>query len=64
MKNITLENGLVIGVDLENDKNELIIKTYIKMKTTGDYKLYHTMHLGNIKKDEGLTLTEQMLLNS
>lgn len=42
---IRFDNGVTLMVKAEKQDNEIAIKTYKKMKTSGDYKLYHEQHL-------------------
>lgn len=49
-QDITLDNGVQVMVTVsKGDLNEggLDIKTYVKMKTSGNYKLHFTQHLSN-----------------
>lgn len=61
-EDITLANGVQIKVLVETlgeDKSdEVYIKTYVKMKTTGKYKLYYTLRLGYLDISQVLTTEE------
>lgn len=46
-QDITMNNGVPLMVTVNKEDNGLCIKTYIKMKTSGDYKLHFTQHLGS-----------------
>lgn len=67
-QDITLNNGTQVMVCVStNDKDSLSsdgisIKIYLKMKTSGDYKLHYTLHLGAPNVDE--TLTSEELVRS
>lgn len=55
---ITLSNGVRVMVCVEHTQDEIIIKTFKKMKTTGDYKLHFTQRLGHPRYEETLTTEE------
>ena len=62
-EDITLSNGvqfkvLVETINEESGKEGIEIKTYVKMKTSGEYKLYHTLGLGAINVSQTLTNEE------
>lgn len=57
-EDITLSNGVVIKVCVEQEENQIAIKTYLKMKTSGDYKLHFTQYLGNPTVEQTLTTEE------
>jgi len=63
---IVLPNGVTIKVCVEVEEKEMskfsdiVIKTYIKMKTSGEYKLYFTQHLGSPDQSQVLTNDEIM----
>lgn len=57
-QDITLDNGVQMMVTVSKEDKNLCIKTYIKMKTTGDYKLHFTQYLGMPNSDEALTTKE------
>lgn len=62
-QDIILSNGVPVMVTVSKDDDGLCIKTYIKMKTTGDYKLDFTHKLGNPIPESVYTadeLVEQM----
>ena len=64
-EDITLPNGVVVKVTVEIDegetfKGDIVIKTYIKMKTSGEYKLHFTQHLGSPQVHQTLTNEEVM----
>lgn len=46
-QDIVLSNGVPVMVTVSKDDDSLCVKTYVKMKTTGDYKLHFTHRLGN-----------------
>lgn len=55
---ITLSNGVKIMVLVETDNENIIIKTYTKMKTSGEYKPYFTHYLSNPSVTQTLTTEE------
>lgn len=62
-QDITLDNGIQVMVTAEKgtegfSKGDIVIKTYIKMKTSGDYKLHYTQYLGRPNDDSNLTTEE------
>jgi len=64
-QDITLNNGVQIMVVPEVgvskfSPDDISIKLYIKMKTSGDYKLHHTFSISPPSKEQSLT-TEEML---
>lgn len=64
-QDITLSNGVQIKVCVETGINkpfdeDIAIKTYIKMKTSGEYKLHYTLHLSPPSKEQTLTIEEQL----
>lgn len=64
-EDITLPNGVTIKVCVEIEekdgfKGDIVIKTYIKMKTSGEYKLHFTQYLGSPDVTQTLT-TEELL---
>lgn len=63
-QDITMNNGVQIMVVVEKgttglDEGNIITKTFIKMKTSGDYKLYHEHHLSSPIDDANLTNEER-----
>lgn len=64
-EDITLENGVTIKVCVEINnqepfKGDISIKTYIKMQTSGEYKLFFTQNLGAPDVTQTLTTEEMM----
>lgn len=59
-EDITLSNGVVIKVSVETEKDQIAIKTYVKMKTSGEYKLLFTNYMGNPSVEQTLTNEEIM----
>ncbi|MDF9599117.1 type II toxin-antitoxin system Phd/YefM family antitoxin [Bacillus cereus] len=62
-EDITLPNGVQIKVvvDTKGDdifRDTIIIKTYIKMRTSGEYKLHFTQHLSAPDAESNLTSEE------
>ena len=62
-EDIVLKNGVTLKVCVEVNEDEpfkgdLVIKTYVKMKTSGEYKLYFTHHLGVPDISQTLTAEE------
>ncbi|HHT7008671.1 TPA: type II toxin-antitoxin system Phd/YefM family antitoxin [Bacillus cereus] len=62
-EDITLPNGVQIKVvvDTNDDKyshNDISIKTYVKMKTSGEYKLFYTQYLSAPHEESTLTTEE------
>lgn len=57
-KDITLDNGVQMMISIGKDDRGICIKTFIKMKTSGDYKLYFTQYLGNPTIEQTLTTDE------
>lgn len=62
-QDVTLSNGvqIMVVVDMGDKKygdDNIVIKTFIKMKTSGDYKLHHTLRLSSPREEETLTLEE------
>lgn len=62
-QDITLSNGVQIMVLVETsmDKTkseEIAVKTYVKMKTSGDYKLHYTLYLNNPNVESTMTIEE------
>ncbi|PLS19237.1 prevent-host-death family protein [Bacillus sp. M6-12] len=57
-EDITLSNGVVVKVCVEQEDNQIAIKTYLKMKTSGEYKLHFTQYLGNPNVEQTLTTEE------
>lgn len=57
-QDITLDNGVQVMVAVAKEDGGLCIKTYIKMKTSGDYKLHFTQHLGNPSVESTYTTDE------
>ena len=55
---ITLANGVQIMVCVEHTQKDVIIKTFKKMKTSGDYKLHFTQSMGLPSYEETLTTDE------
>lgn len=55
---ITLSNGVQVMVCVEHNQEDLIIKTFKKMKTTGDYKLHFTHTMSHPSYEETLTVEE------
>lgn len=58
-QDITLQNGvqMMVTVSKEEDSS-LCIKTYVKMKITGDYKLHFTHHIGMPTIESTMTTKE------
>lgn len=60
-QDITLSNGVTLMVCVDNSSSdEIAIRTYVKMKTSGDYKLHYTLRLSPPSVAETLTLEEMM----
>lgn len=64
-QDITLNNDVqvMVCVELGTDKyapDDMAVKTYLKMKTSGDYKLHHTLHLSPPSIEQTLTIEELM----
>lgn len=59
-EDITLSNGVIIKVCVETEKDQLAIKTYVKMKTSGEYKLHFTQYMSNPNVEQTLTNEEVM----
>ncbi|GCD12637.1 type II toxin-antitoxin system Phd/YefM family antitoxin [Clostridium tagluense] len=64
-QDITLVNGVQIMVVVETgvdgiSADSIAIKTYIKMKTTKQYKLHYTLKLGSPNVDQTYTIEEQV----
>lgn len=58
-QDITLQNGVQMMVTVSKEKDDsLCIKTYVKMKTTGDYKLHFTHHIGTPTIESTMTTKE------
>lgn len=58
-QDITLQNGVQIMVTISKEKDDsLCIKTYVKMKITGDYKLHFTHHIGMPTIESTMTTKE------
>lgn len=58
-QDITLQNGVQIMVTVSKEKDDsLCIKTYVKMKITGDYKLHFTHHIGMPTIESTMTTKE------
>lgn len=57
---ITLKNGVKIMVCVENTDKDVIIRTFKKMKTSGDYKLHFTQTMSIPSYEETLTTDELM----
>ena len=58
-QDITLQNGVQMMVTVSKEKDDsLCIKTYVKMKTTGDYKLHFTHHIGMPTIESTMTTKE------
>lgn len=57
-QDITLDNGVQMMVSVSKEDGGICIKTYIKMKASGDYKLHFTQHLGNPNIEETMTTQE------
>lgn len=55
---ITLNNGVKVMVCVEHTEDELIIKTFKKMKTSGDYRLHFTQRMSLPSYEETLTTDE------
>lgn len=60
-EDITLSNGVVIKVCVETEKDQLAVKTYVKMKTSGEYKLHFTNYISNPNVEQTLTNEEMMM---
>lgn len=60
-QDITLDNGVQVMVAVSKDDSGICTKTYIKMKTSGDYKLHFTHHLSNPNIES--TYTTEELVN-
>lgn len=64
-EDITLSNGVQVKVlvEIENEgafRDSIVIKTYRKMKTSGEYELHYTLHLGSPNVTQTLTNEEIM----
>lgn len=57
---ITLKNGVKVMVCVEHTDEDIIIKTFKKMKTSGDYKLHFTQTMSIPSYEETLTTDELM----
>lgn len=57
-QDITLDNGVQIMICAAKEENCFCIKTFIKMKTSGDYKLHFTQYLSTPSVDQTLTSEE------
>ena len=58
-QDITLQNGVQMMVTVSKEKDDsLCIKTYVKMKTTGDYKLHFTHHIAMPTIESTMTTKE------
>lgn len=60
---ITLPNGVQMKVCVEtpseeSERGEVEINTYIKMKTSGEYKLHYTLRLSTPNENQNLTNEE------
>lgn len=56
----TLSNGVVMKVLVEIEEEQIAIKQYIQMKSTGEFKLHFTQFMGNPRKEQTLTHEELM----
>lgn len=62
-EDIPLPNGVTVKVCVEvEDKGDIAIKTYLKMKTSGEYKLHFTQYMGAPHVEQTLT-TEEIMEN-
>jgi PHD/YefM family antitoxin component YafN of YafNO toxin-antitoxin module len=61
-QDITMNNGVQMMVGVETSGEQIEIKTYIKMKTSGEYKLHHTLFLSQPRLEQSLTIDEQLAL--
>lgn len=59
-EDITLSNGVVVKVCVETDEKNIAIKTYLKMRTSGEYKLHFTQYMGHPREEQTLTNEEVM----
>lgn len=58
-EDIALPNGVTVKVCVEvEEKGDIAIKTYIKMKTSGEYKHHFTQYLGAPHVEQTLTTEE------
>lgn len=57
---ITLSNGVVAKVCVKTTKDDIVIKTYRKMKTSGEFVLHFTHTMSNPMVDQTLTNEEMM----
>lgn len=57
-QDITLDNGVQIMVTVNKEEEGFCIKNYIKMKTSGDYKLDFTQHHGTPSVEKTYTVDE------
>jgi PHD/YefM family antitoxin component YafN of YafNO toxin-antitoxin module len=56
----TLSNGVVMKVLVEIEKEQIAIKQYIQIKSTGEFKLHFTQFMSNPRKEQSLTNEELM----
>lgn len=63
-EDITLSNGVQIKTVVDTNAglsgDRLAIKTYIKMKTSGEYTLLHMLELCHPREESALTIEEQV----
>ena len=55
-----LPNGVVMKVLVEVDNEQIAIKQYIQMKSTGEWKLHFTNYMGHPRPEEAMTTDEIM----
>lgn len=55
---ITLKNGVKVMIVVEDNENELVIKTFKKMKSSGDYRLHFTQGMSVPSYENTLTTDE------
>lgn len=58
-QDITLNNGVQMMVVMEIEPNgDIATKYYVKLKTSGDYKLHYTFRMSPPNKETALTIEE------
>lgn len=58
-QDIVLNNGVQIMVNVVKEgDSDVVIKTYVKMKTSGEYKLFFSQYFTQPSIDETLTIDE------
>lgn len=63
-QDMTLENGVQIMVGVESNGNQIGIKLFRKMKTSGDYKLHHTFYISAPRVEDTYTTQELLDMHS